>query len=145
MSGKNGEDLIIKVPEGTIIREEETGKVNFYLADFRNENEDGFGSYAENWQWIDLTTLGEITHFTMTLTSTKGNNYGMTTPAYVCIDNIGGTAEDCQLGEMTTLEIPTTLHETESITRIASKIMLNGQIYILRNGIRYNLTGNVVE
>ena len=25
-TGKNGEDLIIKVPEGTIIREAETGK-----------------------------------------------------------------------------------------------------------------------
>ena len=125
--------------------EEETGTVNFYLADFRNENEDGIGTYAENWQWIDLTSLGDITHFTMALTSTKGNDYGMTTPAYVCIDNIGGKAENCQLGEMTTMEIPTALHETESHTNRANKLMLNGQIYILRNGIRYNLIGNVVE
>ena len=36
MSGKNGEDLIIKVPEGTIIREEESGKV---VADMSGDNQ----------------------------------------------------------------------------------------------------------
>ena len=36
MSGKNGEDLIVKVPEGTIIREEETGKV---VADMSGDNQ----------------------------------------------------------------------------------------------------------
>ncbi len=35
-TGKNGEDLIIKVPEGTIIREQETGKI---VADMSGENQ----------------------------------------------------------------------------------------------------------
>lgn len=34
-SGKNGEDLVIKVPEGTIIREEESGKI---VADMSGDN-----------------------------------------------------------------------------------------------------------
>ena len=35
-TGKNGEDLIIKVPEGTIIREAETGKI---VADMSGDNQ----------------------------------------------------------------------------------------------------------
>ncbi|MBO7347370.1 MAG: hypothetical protein J6U46_02810, partial [Bacteroidaceae bacterium] len=32
---------------------------------------------------------------------TKHNNYGMSTSAYFCIDNLGGQPSDCKLGDMT--------------------------------------------
>lgn len=75
-----------------------TGTVDYYLADYRTE---GDWKFAKNWQWVDLSSLGEVDGLQFSLESTKKNNWGMTTASYVCIDNIGGEASDCTLGAMT--------------------------------------------
>lgn len=77
-----------------------TGTVDYYLADFRTA---GDWKFAENWQWVNLSTLGEIDGLQFELEGTKYNSYGMTTATYFCVDNIGGAAADCTLGAMTSL------------------------------------------
>lgn len=77
-----------------------TGTVDFYLADFRTP---GQWRYAQNWQWVDLSSLGEVDGLQFELSSTKHNKFGMTTAAYFCIDNLGGQSTDCTLGDMTTI------------------------------------------
>ena len=55
--------------------------VEFYLAKGQN--------YVADWTYVDLSKLGKVDQVTFELTSSKKNNYGMTTPNYFCIDNFG--------------------------------------------------------
>ena len=67
---------------------EETGIVDFYLADLRNADK----AYIINtWRWVDLTTLGKVKRLTFTMSSSDTGDWGMNTPAYFCLDNLGGT------------------------------------------------------
>ena len=116
-----------------------SGSLDFYLADFRTKGE---WKYAENWQWVELKTLGEIDGLQFALETTKKNSWGATTPSYFCIDNIGGSKEACTLGEMTkVVEEPTALQQTNSDQPKATKRLINGQLYIEQNNRLYTLTG----
>lgn len=67
------------------------GTLDFYLADYRFDNNDD--DYVINtWEWFDLSPLGAVHTISFSLSSTKGNAYGMLTPAYFCIDDFNGTA-----------------------------------------------------
>ena len=46
------------------------------------------GTYVNSWQWADLTALGKVVSLSFAFTGTKNNDYGLTTPAYMCIDNL---------------------------------------------------------
>ncbi|WP_026475392.1 DUF4465 domain-containing protein [Alkaliflexus imshenetskii] len=65
-----------------------TGKVEYYLADFRSAN-NRLRTMLANWATIDLTPLGEINRLSFTLNSSIKNEEGqMLTPPFFCIDNI---------------------------------------------------------
>ena len=116
-----------------------SGSLDFYLADFRTKGE---WQYVENWQWVELSTLGEIDGLQFVLETTKQNSWGATTPAYFCIDNIGGEKTDCTLGEMTKVEEPAeSLQQTETEQPKATKRLINGQLYIEQNDRLYTITG----
>lgn len=66
--------------------------VDCYLADYRSENEvDHY--YLDSWQWLDLRSLGKVTKLTFSMTGTKKNTYGLTSPTYFCMDNLNGYRE----------------------------------------------------
>ena len=66
-----------------------TNTLDFYLSDFRSENE--ADHYILNtWQWLDLRSLGKVQSLSFTFTSSDTGKYGMNTPAYFCMDNLGG-------------------------------------------------------
>ena len=67
-----------------------TATVDAYLADYRSENETEH-YYLNTWKWVDLTTLGKVTKVSFAMTSSRNNDYGMTTPTYFCMDNFNGT------------------------------------------------------
>ena len=46
-------------------------------------------NYIKDWTYVDMRKLGVIDALKFKLTGSKANEYGMTTPAYVAIDNIG--------------------------------------------------------
>ena len=67
------------------------GTLDFYLADYRfANNEEDY--VVDTWEWFDLSPLGAVHTISFSLSSTKGNAYGMLTPAYFCIDDFNGTA-----------------------------------------------------
>ncbi|MCC5845406.1 MAG: DUF4465 domain-containing protein [Verrucomicrobia bacterium] len=69
-----------------------TGTVNFYLADFRSE--DVSEHYIlDNWSFIDLSPLGTVDTLAFTLTSSDTGSFGMNTPNFFAIDNIGAIPE----------------------------------------------------
>lgn len=71
---------------------EQTGTTEFYLADFRSENEaDHY--IVSDWQYFDLSVLGPIKKVGFELTSSDNGEYGMNTPAYFAFDNFGALPE----------------------------------------------------
>jgi hypothetical protein len=66
---------------------ENTDTINFYLADYRFENnEDDY--IVDNWRWLDLYDLGYVKSLNFILSSTDVGAFGMNTPAYFCMDNL---------------------------------------------------------
>ncbi|MBT3383357.1 MAG: DUF4465 domain-containing protein [Prolixibacteraceae bacterium] len=64
-----------------------TGTIEYYLSDFRPENnEEDF--IVDDWRWIDVSSLGEISKLRFSLSSSDNGDWGMNTPAYFCIDQV---------------------------------------------------------
>ena len=136
-------DYLLLTVTGMNAAGDTVGTVNYYLADFRDDAAEYDWTYAENWQWVDLTELGEVSALGFSMSSTKGNDYGMTTPAYFCFDNLGGKAEDCRLGELTHIKgVVEGLPTIGGVTDKARKVLHRGQMYIiLPDGTIYNALG----
>jgi hypothetical protein len=64
--------------------------VEFYLADYRfsNNTQDYI---VEDWQWIDLSSLGNVDSLLFSLGSSDMGMYGMNTPPFFCMDNFIAT------------------------------------------------------
>lgn len=58
--------------------------VEYYLADFR----DGKTYICTSWTKVNLTKLGKVNKVTVTFESTDNGQWGMNTPAFVCMDNL---------------------------------------------------------
>lgn len=46
------------------------------------------GEYVKTWQWIDLSAMGEIGSLYFAFSGSRSNDYGVLTPAYICIDDM---------------------------------------------------------
>lgn len=94
IDGTNGEDwflLTVHKYEGGVMASD---SVNFYLADYRFA--DSTMDYiVTDWQWVDLTSLGNADSLFFTLTSSDNGMWGMNTPAFFCIDDF--TTSDAAL------------------------------------------------
>ena len=64
-----------------------TGTVDFYLADYRFED-NGLDYIVNTWQSVDLSTLGVVQSLEFTLSSSDVGEWGMNTPAYFALDTI---------------------------------------------------------
>lgn len=65
----------------------ETGSVDFYLADYRFA--DNASDYiVSEWTDVDLSALGDVNRIEFRLASSDNGDWGMNTPAYVCIDDL---------------------------------------------------------
>lgn len=64
-----------------------TGTVDFYLADYRFA--DNTADYiVETWEYIDLTSLGQVKNLAFSLSSSDVGDWGMNTPAYFGLDTV---------------------------------------------------------
>lgn len=69
-----------------------TGETDFYLADFRSENEADHYIITD-WKYMDLSVLGKVKKIDFTMDSSDTGAWGMNTPAYFCFDNFGAEGE----------------------------------------------------
>jgi hypothetical protein len=70
----------------------ETGAVDFYLADYRFSNS-SHDYILNTWAFVDLTSLGTVDALSFDLASSDNGDWGMNTPAYFALDNLGGVPE----------------------------------------------------
>lgn len=62
----------------------EVGSVEFYLADYRTSE-----SYiVDDWTPVSLGSMTGVAKLVLHLSSSDNSDWGMNTPAYVCIDNL---------------------------------------------------------
>lgn len=89
MSGPFGQgDTMTLSAIGFDADDRECGKTDFLLADYTSTDPTEW--YAVNdWRWMDLSGLGDVTRIRFVISSTKSNEYGMTTPGYACFDDLG--------------------------------------------------------
>jgi hypothetical protein len=86
--GTNGEDWFLLTIKGAdSLGNPTTDSVDFYLADYRFAN-NTLDYIVTDWQYVDLSPLGDVVSLTFTLTSSDVGLYGMNTPAYFCIDDV---------------------------------------------------------
>lgn len=82
--------------------------IDFYLADLRSDNADEH-YILDTWQWIDLSSFGKVTALKFELSSSDTGNWGMNTPGYFCIDDLGSTlvrkAEAVEIEEGQTIDL----------------------------------------
>jgi hypothetical protein len=69
---------------GVDSQDQETGQVEFHLADFR----DGSASVVSDWVWVDLSSLGTVQRLEFDISSTDVGQFGMNTPAYFALDDL---------------------------------------------------------
>ena len=87
--GDNGGDAdwFLLTITGLNANNEITGSVDFYLADFRFE--DNNSDYiVDTWDYVELSSLGQVKSMEFTLNSSDTGAWGMNTPAYFVIDSI---------------------------------------------------------
>ena len=102
------------------------------------------GKYMDKWTYISLSELGLIDEIGLSLSSSDNGDYGMNTPAYVCIDALGAEMPEGYVApEMA--EFPNTAISNTATAAPATKIVENGQVYIIKNGVRYNLLGGMMR
>jgi hypothetical protein len=138
--GTNGEDWFLLTVTGLDAEDNEVGTVEFYLADFRFENDEE-DYIVEAWQTIDLSSLGAVKGLSFQLTSSDVGEWGMNTPNYFALDNIVfETVDDTgfetveRVSNMTIFPNPATTHFT---------VIYNGGM--INNAQLVNLSGQVVR
>ena len=95
--------------------------------------------------WLLSASVHAVASIGFTMTGSKQNTYGLSTPAYFCFDNLGGNAADCQLGALTHVDgRPTGIINPVADDQVR-KFIRNCQLYILRAGQTYDATGRKVQ
>ena len=80
-------DFFLLTIEGFDADESSTGIVEYYLADYRFED-DSLDYIVDSWTTVDVSSLGEATSLSFSLSSSDVGDFGMNTPAYFAIDDI---------------------------------------------------------
>ncbi len=65
----------------------QVGTVDFYLADYRF-SDNSLDYIVDDWEWVDLTSLGQVCSLEFGLSSSDTGDWGMNTPAYFALDDI---------------------------------------------------------
>ncbi|NPD91666.1 DUF4465 domain-containing protein [Xylanibacter muris] len=95
----NGDSYARKFETGDWLKVVFTGKhadgtessVEYYLADYRSDNI-AEHTYANKWEWVDLSPLGKVVSVSFTLDGSDASAWGLNTPAYFCMDSFNGVS-----------------------------------------------------
>lgn len=83
----------MKITATAILADSTTKTLDFYLADYRSENASDH-YYVDSWKWFDMSSFGShvlSVQFSVSVNDVHKNAYGMTTPAYFCLDDFGAS------------------------------------------------------
>jgi len=96
----NDRDWFILTITGKNANGAATGEVKFYLADYRSAD-NGNDYIVNRWEYVDLTSLGQVKSLEFTLTSSDVGDWGMNTPASFAVDTIMDASASVHAGPYT--------------------------------------------
>ncbi len=79
-------DYVLLTATGIDASGQQTGTAQFYLADYRSADA-AQHTYLKHWEWMDLSKLGKVRNVVFSMTASRKNQWGTTTPLYFCLDN----------------------------------------------------------
>lgn len=103
-----------------VIKADNGNTLDYYLVDYRSANAEEH-YYVKTWEWVDLSSLGLVKTLTFSLDGSKTGAWGLNTPAYFCLDNLGAKAPSPSTGIS---KVNSSLEGTENSPIIYN---LNGQ------------------
>lgn len=77
------DDWFLLTVSGSLEGKAVNTQVPFYLAKGKN--------IIADWTYVDLSTLGKVDELHFALTGSRTGDYGLNTPAYFCIDDLGAS------------------------------------------------------
>ncbi|MFG0253832.1 MAG: DUF4465 domain-containing protein, partial [Rhodopirellula sp. JB053] len=80
-------DYFLLTIEGLDASGESVGEIDFYLADYRFED-DSLDYIVDDWTTVDLSSLSAASSLQFSFESSDVGEYGMNTPAFFAIDNL---------------------------------------------------------
>lgn len=110
----------------------ETNTAEFMLAEVK----DGELNAVKDWEWFDLSALGEVDEIYFTLDGSDQSSYGLNTASYFCMDRV-----------IVEGEIPTEVKEEVSENTNAQAYRISNTIYGIAEGAQvyvYNLGGQLI-
>ncbi len=100
--------------------------VDYYLSDFRSD--DAADHYIlDAWDWVDLSSLGQVEQLTFAVSGSDVGTYGLNTPAYFAMDDFNGTAPADVLHATATAIDAVTTSATDDDVTITGYYDLNGR------------------
>lgn len=113
----------------------ETGTVEYYLADYRSANADEW-TLNDSWQWFDLSSLGKVAsiYFTMESSDTSDEN-GMNTPGYFCLDKLTVSTEPSSVEEATAAAVKAYYNRAEGAVRVESAEPVMAAVYNMNGAL----------
>lgn len=90
-------------------------KIDFYLADYRDENNTANHYTLDTWQWLDLRSLGAVKSITFTVDGSRKGNGGLNIPAYFCLDELGGERNVSHTYTIKTIKDVATMFDLDTI------------------------------
>ncbi len=93
------------------------------------------GKHNTGWTRVDLSSIGKCFGLGFTMTSTDKGKYGINTPTYFAMDGL----------KISTQEVAAGIDDTSAHSSDIQKIIVNGELLIIRDGIRYTMQGQRVE
>ncbi len=114
--------LIISAYDGVLTTEQ---SITYYLAIN--------GNFNKSWTKVDLSPLGKCYGLNFSMTSTDVGTYGINTPLYFCLD------------ELTISTTPSAALSNQVIEQNTTKRLINGQLFIERDGHLFDVTGRCVK
>lgn len=76
------DDYFTLIVHGWLNDKEVNNQVSVKLAEGTN--------IVKDWIYVDLSSLGQIDEISFTMEGSRTGDYGLNTPTYFCIDNLGG-------------------------------------------------------
>ena len=141
----NDQDWFILTIEGFNADKQSTGKVEFYLADFRSSSSTNH-YILDTWKWVDLKSLGRISKLEFSLRSTDNGTWGMNTPGYFCIDNLNyeDLTSSPNIQQVQTLAYPNPFNDHIAISGIKANAKVTITDISGRTVGAYNVANNQV-
>lgn len=118
------------VAHGLDGQDKETGTVEYYLADYRSDNADEW-TLNDSWQWLDLSSLGQVASIYFTMESSDTGEWGMNTPSYFCLDKLTVSTELSSVDKTLAAEVKAYYDRANGVVRVESAGPVEAAVYSL--------------